>query len=70
VVLANITRNVILDSFAALYNSLAPNGVVLFSGILEDDIDMIKQTAEQYQLQYQNQQVRGNWAFLAFKKVL
>jgi ribosomal protein L11 methyltransferase len=68
VVLANITRNVILDSFATLYNSLAPNGVILFSGILEDDIDMIKQTAEQYQLQYQNQQVRGNWAFLAFKK--
>lgn len=67
VVLANITRNVILESFAALCNSLAPNGVILFSGILEDDIEMIKQTAQQYHLQYQNQQVRGNWAFLSFK---
>lgn len=68
VVLANITRPVIIESFAALYNCLVVGGVVLFSGILKIDIDMILQTAQHYPLQLVAQQLRGNWAMLQFVK--
>lgn len=36
-ILANINRNVLLDSMAEIKTRLKPGGVVLFSGILEED---------------------------------
>lgn len=68
VVLANITRNVIFASFDRLYNNTAPDGVMLFSGILTTDVPDLIHLAEQYSLHLQQQLTHNNWAMLAFRK--
>ena len=41
IILANINKNILLQHMAALYANTAPNGYVVFSGILsEDEADM------------------------------
>lgn len=45
VVLANINRNVLLESMAALYAGLRPGGTLLLSGILRPDETIISESA-------------------------
>ncbi len=44
-ILANINKNVILDNMNAITSGMVENGVVLFSGILSQDIAEIEQAA-------------------------
>lgn len=60
-VLANINRNVLLDSASALYGIMNYGGDLLLSGILKEDKDTIfgKYQKEGFQIQAFRQ--RGNW---------
>ncbi len=48
IILANINKNVILDNFSSLVKQLAPNGILLLSGLLETDemeiVDVVKKS--------------------------
>lgn len=64
VVLANINRNVILETLPVLYNSLLPQSHILFSGILKTDVVDIVAAAKKQNLQIINELNEGNWAML------
>lgn len=68
IILANINRNVILDSLDALYEKAAAGAHILFSGILHTDLEEVKQAAENSGFQYQNHQVKGGWIAMYMKK--
>lgn len=44
IVLANINRNVILESLHSLSNMLEPNGTLIISGILKIDVELVQKS--------------------------
>lgn len=67
-ILANINRNVILDSFPRLYELLKPGAWLLCSGILAQDETIICESAAALGLQKKFQGQRGNWLCIEFQK--
>ena len=67
IILANINRNVILHTFSKLCNALHQKGYILFSGILETDMELIKQEAEKHHLHFVSSLHKDNWVMLAFR---
>lgn len=68
IILANITRNVIQEHFASLYQLLNTNGILLLSGLLLNDEDIIVALASSYNLHLQKKLHRQNWISLKFIK--
>ena len=68
IILANINRNVLLNSAEELYNRLAPNGVLLLSGILEDDEVLVsnKYTASGFKIE--KVYSKGYWKCIRLSK--
>jgi ribosomal protein L11 methyltransferase len=66
IILANINRNVILNSLPALYAMTVKGGLLLVSGILEGDVEMVKEEAASAGFQFQQKWQRGAWAAMAF----
>jgi len=64
IVLANINRHVLLDSFLPLYSMLAPEGVLLISGILQTDRDLIEQALRDAGFLTEEVRTRGQWIAL------
>jgi ribosomal protein L11 methyltransferase len=63
-ILANINRNVILDTLPLLAAVLLPQGHLLLSGILKTDVDDIVAAVEAQNLLLVNELNEGNWAML------
>ncbi len=61
IILANINRHVILDSFSTLNKMLTPNGILLISGILKEDEELIKNAAETNDFKIEKTEYRNNW---------
>jgi ribosomal protein L11 methyltransferase len=68
VILANINKNVILENFVSLYKQLNKKGIILISGLLENDKDKILSIATELQLKLKNELVRNNWIALELYK--
>ena len=64
IILANINRNVILENFKALAGQLSHSGVMLLSGLLKEDEDVIFRKSIEYSLQLIQTTVRDNWLCL------
>jgi len=67
-ILANINRNVILDSLPALAEKIKPGGWLLISGILAQDADIVTAKALENGFTRQHLQQRGNWLCIRFQK--
>lgn len=67
-VLANINRNVILDSLPALYKRASAEGLLLASGFLSDDVPEVLAAARRVGFQLRARRVRGEWVCLALKR--
>ncbi|MBT8220590.1 MAG: 50S ribosomal protein L11 methyltransferase [Bacteroidia bacterium] len=65
-ILANINRNVILSVFPKLVEILAYKGMIIVSGYLVDDIELIEQAAKQENLKLLYTQKRGDWVCQTF----
>lgn len=61
IILANINRHVILDSFSTLNKMLTPNGILLISGILKEDEKLVKDAAEASNFKIEKTEYRNNW---------
>jgi len=68
VVLANINRNVILDALPTLKNQLRVNGLLLISGILWTDWDLIMEKILSLDLNLISKKQKGDWMMGVFKK--
>jgi ribosomal protein L11 methyltransferase len=66
VVLANINKNVILGNFELLINRLTTGGILLVSGLLKEDEDVVFRKSIEYSLQLIQTAVRDNWLCLRF----
>ncbi len=64
IILANINRNVILMHLNAIVKALAPQGCILFSGLLASDEQDIVSACRAEGLAVRNQQLRNNWISL------
>ena len=67
-ILANINRNVILDSLSALSGLLKPGGWLLVSGILLQDEGVVTEAAMSAGFEKKKKTERGNWLCMEFWK--
>lgn len=65
-ILANINRNVILDSLPRLAELLRAGGWLLVSGILEQDGAVVMTAAQEAGFVLQSKEQRGNWLCIRF----
>lgn len=69
IILANINRHILLDTMASMYRHLKQGGTLLLSGILEnEDIDIIRQSAEQNGFTFTKMTAHDKWAAMQFGK--
>lgn len=61
IILANINRNVILDELPSLKKKLNHSGIILISGILWNDWELIVNKAESLGLNLLNDKQKGEW---------
>lgn len=61
IILANINKNVLLQTLSALYKKLSKGGSLLLSGILAQDAKQMRLEAEQQGFTINNQLQRGEW---------
>ncbi len=66
IILANINRQVILDNIAALKENLIPGGILLLSGLLEDDETIVHEKAGSYGLILREKNLRQGWISLKY----
>lgn len=69
IVLANINLNVIKQDIGSYVKALHTGGLILFSGILEEDLIVMNQRLKNNGLSVLKQEVRGKWGFLQAKKM-
>jgi ribosomal protein L11 methyltransferase len=69
IILANINRNIILQSMPAMAAQLADDGVLLCSGFLQNDVELIVESAGGAGLQCISSNKKEQWHCLGFKKV-
>jgi ribosomal protein L11 methyltransferase len=68
IILANINRNVILDSMSALFAMTADGGTILFSGVLHQDGDQVLRAAQNNGFVHRLTQQKGEWLCMVFEK--
>ncbi|MEJ0104918.1 MAG: 50S ribosomal protein L11 methyltransferase [Bacteroidota bacterium] len=66
IILANITKNIILENFLVLSQQLNKNATLLLSGLLEDDEEDIVKESGKYSLFPGTRLKEGNWLCLRF----
>lgn len=68
VILANINRNVLMNSADELYRRLAPGGTILLSGILKVDEPLIQSVYSNAGFRLQDVHQRGDWLCIQLMK--
>ena len=64
VILANINKHVIISQLAALTQHLAEDGVIVLSGLLQDDTEEIENEAAKNNLSVSGRMTKGSWICL------
>lgn len=67
-ILENINRNILLEALPTTARLLAPDGVLLMSGFLEEDVAVLRTAAEEHGLRHTATCVRDGWVMLQFQK--
>ena len=68
IILANINRNVILKSLKELYTKLNVGGVLVISGFVTEDKDLMQEACEQEKFVIQKIKERNNWLCFQIQK--
>lgn len=67
-ILANINRNVILNSLPSLFLKTKENGLVLISGFLKTDVPLMTNTLEKIGFVINRTVIKGEWVCMELKK--
>ncbi len=67
-ILANINRNVIIDTLDQMVRLLVPEGQILASGFLEEDWPVMEKAFADRGFQCQSRQLRGRWLAVVWRK--
>jgi len=70
IVLANINRNVILETFDALVACLSDSAKVLFSGLLSEDFEIVNEMATKHKMKLFSKKEHNNWIVLHYDRVV
>ncbi len=68
IILANINKNIILESLKKLVDKLKPGGKLFTSGFFATDEQDITHAAQQYQLNFVVLKTENNWAMCLYQK--
>ena len=68
VLLANINRHILLEQMSNMSAVLKSGAFLLMSGFYEEDIPMLEESAENYQLNKVTQSVQDKWACVLMRK--
>ncbi len=68
IILANINRTIILESLKSLYDMLEEDGIILFSGILNTDKDLVINAADEIGYILKRKYHLNEWVCLHFTK--
>lgn len=68
VILANINRNVLLNTMEIISEALQTDGILLMSGLLLEDEPLIVETARNFGLKFMSKRAKENWLLLMFTK--
>lgn len=66
-ILANISRNVILEYFPSMVKMLSGKGTIIISGFLREDIDIIASAVTQNSMSLADQLSENNWVAMKLK---
>lgn len=69
IILVNINRNVLLSEMVSYKKYLKNNGLLLLSGFIESDVEIVTKTATDNGLILQNSSSKNSWYCLTFKKI-
>ena len=67
-ILANINKNIILESLKKLVDKLKPGGKLFTSGFFAPDAADITHAAQQYHLNFVVLKTENNWAMSLYQK--
>ncbi len=67
IILANITKNVIVDNFRGLKNGLTNGAILILSGLLKEDEITIAEKAASLGFELEKKLERDNWISLKYK---
>jgi len=67
-ILANINRNILINQLPAYSQCLSAGGMLLMSGIYNQDFEMIKETAETNGFAFQKKNEKNKWIAVLFVK--
>ncbi len=68
IILANINRNVILNSLSTLYTMLVPGGKLMISGFIENDIERLLNTSQAKGFLHLKTKEKDNWVSMILQK--
>ncbi len=68
IILANINRNVILNSLPSLFLKTKQNGQLLISGVLDTDLDLLRNTVENIGFSIDKVIKKGEWICMQVTK--
>lgn len=66
IILANINKNVILENLETLARSLNTDGIILFSGLLQNDKQEITESVKNLDLILEKSLIKDNWIAVQF----
>lgn len=69
IILANINRNILLESMGSLTRSLNFSGLILMSGFYKNDLPGIKKEARKNYLKLIGKKEKNQWVMAVFKKI-
>lgn len=61
IILANINRNIIINSLDVLFDKLNPEGIMMMSGFLKEDESFMRNAIEMKGLTFIETKQKGNW---------
>lgn len=66
IILANINRNILLDQMESYRAHIQPNGILLISGILQEDEPVLAQCASESKFTFSKVRRRKQWSMMIF----